>query len=67
MTTTKFFRPALGISLLVVLGSVITSVEGQQQMKSQSENSLGQFEQFFIWAFHCFILYPQKVYGHIHE
>ena len=48
MTTTKFFHPALGISLLVVLGSVITSVEGQQQMKSQSENSLGQFEQFQI-------------------
>ena len=44
MTTTNSLRLALGISLLAVLASVITSVEGQQRVESQSENFLGQFE-----------------------
>ena len=38
MTTTNLIRLALGISSLAVLASVITSVEGQQRVESQSEN-----------------------------
>jgi len=44
LKATSFFRLAPGISLLAVLASVITPVEGQQQVASQSENFLGQFE-----------------------
>ena len=44
MTATNSLRLALGIFLLAVLASVITSVEGQQRLESQSENFLGQFE-----------------------
>ena len=44
MKATSSFRLAPGISLLAVLASVITPVEGQQQVASQSENFLGQFE-----------------------
>ena len=44
MTATNSLRLALGIFLLAVLASVITSVEGQQRVESQSENFLGQFE-----------------------
>ena len=44
MTTTNSLSLAFGISLLAVLASVITSVEGQQRVESQSENFLRQFE-----------------------
>lgn len=44
MITTNSFRLVLGISLLAVLASVITSVDGQQRGESQLENFLGQFE-----------------------
>ena len=44
MPTTKPLRLALGIFLLAVLASVMTSVAGQQRVESQSENFLGQFE-----------------------
>ena len=44
MITANFLRPKLGIFLLAMLGSVIVSVEGQQQAESQSKNSLRQFE-----------------------
>lgn len=44
LKATSSFRLAPGISLLAVLASVITPVEGQQQVASQSENFLGQFE-----------------------
>jgi YVTN family beta-propeller protein len=44
LKATSFFRLAPGISLLAVLASVITPIEGQQQVASQSENFLGQFE-----------------------
>ncbi|MFL2847118.1 MAG: YncE family protein, partial [Pseudohongiellaceae bacterium] len=44
MTATNSLRLALGVSLLAMLASVITSVEGQQRVESQSENFLGQFE-----------------------
>ena len=44
MTITNSLRFALGVSLLAVLASVITSVEGQQRVESQSANFLGQLE-----------------------
>ena len=44
MKATSSLRLAPGISLLAVLASVITPVAGQQQVGSQSENFLGQFE-----------------------
>ena len=44
MTTTNLIRLALGISSLAVLASVITSVEGQQRVESQSENFRRQLE-----------------------
>ena len=44
MTTTNLIRLALGISSLAVLASVITSVEGQQRVESQSENFQRQLE-----------------------
>ena len=44
MAATNTLRSAFGFSLLAMLGSVIVFAESQQQVESQSENSLRQFE-----------------------